>query len=51
MNNILCKCREHKAIQQYLQSSLDPDLGKKEILHCTNKIQGNIKYQNHSQTH
>ena len=30
MNNILCKCQEHKAIQQYLHSSYDPDLGKKK---------------------
>ena len=28
MNNVLCKCQEHKAIQQYLHSSYDPDLGK-----------------------
>ena len=32
MNNILCKCKEHKPIQQYLHSNYDPKLGKKNLV-------------------
>ena len=32
MNNILCKCQEHKPIQQYLHSNYDPELGKRNLV-------------------
>ena len=43
MNNILSKCQEHKAIQQYLHSSYDPDLGKRNFaLYAQNKKQNKM---------